>query len=146
MATNNFGYTETKYKKKKPSPEIEDSIARGLFVDIIESIIDNLGSEQEFDELVFKVRDKRLDSQFSVPEDFKTLKQLTKESFSQMIKAAYTMRSVISNRLLGSNEKTNIFMSINSVKSDLQNQMSSETEAVMKKLEPILKVVENLEA
>ena len=60
-AKGNFIHTESKYKRAKLTPQQDHELLIQMFEDVQESIIDLVGSEA-FDDIIFRVRQKRLEA------------------------------------------------------------------------------------
>jgi hypothetical protein len=60
-AQGNFMHTESKYKRAKLTPQQDHELLIQLFEDVQESIIDLVGSDA-FDDIIFRVRQKRLEA------------------------------------------------------------------------------------
>ena len=60
-AQGNFMHTESKYKRAQLTPQKDHELLLQLFEDVQDSIIDLVGSET-FDDIIFRMRHKRLEA------------------------------------------------------------------------------------
>jgi hypothetical protein len=61
-ANANLDFTDSRNSRRKLSPKVEHDIVIQMMVDLEEFVMELLGSDDAFDDIVFKARNKRIEA------------------------------------------------------------------------------------
>ncbi len=121
MADAFYNIADTKLARRRLTPEEESKTITSLIVNLQEFVMDIVGSDDAFDEIIFQARDKRIKASREPEDVMKSIKSYTKEAINQV----RSVQNLIKRTLTGDSEKNNVFIALNSVKLGITNQIES---------------------
>ena len=139
MADAFYNIAYTKLSRRRISPEEESKTITSLIVDLQEFVMDLVGSDDSFDEIIFQARDKRINAKHEPQDVMKSIKSYTKDAINQV----RSVKNLIKKTLTGYSEQNNVFIALNSVKAGITKQIESQNEIVQRQLEPLVKMIED---
>ena len=125
MANGNLEYTEAKIIREL-SPKVEHDLVVKMMVDLEEFVMELVGSDDAFDDIIFKARNKRVEASQQPLQLPQTLNQVTHKEIKKIVSAANSsMKSFFTEKLLGKTDKNNVFTVLSSVKEGIKNHIDS---------------------
>jgi hypothetical protein len=68
MAHANLEYTDAKNIRRKLSPKVEHDVVIQMMVDMEEFVMELVGTDDAFDDIIFKARNKRIEASQQPPQ------------------------------------------------------------------------------
>ena len=84
MADALYNLVETKLARRKITPEEENKTITSLIVDLQEFVMDIVGSDDAFDEIIFQARGKRIQASEEPKDVVQSIKSFTKDAINQL--------------------------------------------------------------
>ena len=100
MADAFYNIADTQLARRKITPEEESKTITSLIVNLQEFVMDIVGSDDAFDEIIFQARDKRIQASQEPKDVMKTIKSYTKDAINQV----RSVKNLIKKTLTGDSE------------------------------------------
>ena len=92
-----------------------------MIVDLQEFMMEIIGSQDAFDEIIFMARNKRINASREPVDVMKGIRSYAKDAINQV----RSVKTLIKNTLTGDSENNNVFIALNSVKAGISKQIES---------------------
>ena len=84
MADAFYKIAKTKFARSQLSPEDGSQTITSLIVNLLEFVMDIVGSDYAFDEIIFLARNKRIKAQKEPEDAMESIKSYTKDAINQV--------------------------------------------------------------